>query len=170
MGFALGSGSGRVQQLFVARTVKPATRRFAMNRMMFFGLVVAMLAGCAGGPPRVEHSETLDRYLDYAGEPIDRATSFRLDSWELVGRDRIVLWTGVNEAYLVTVWDTCRDLQFTQHIRVVTGIDNQISRFDKVMVGRDTCPIKEIRPIDVRQMKADQAADRAQQKGEKGEP
>ena len=74
-----------------------------MKPMRAFGLVVAMLAGCAGGPPRVEHSETLDRYLDYAGEPIDRATSFRLDSWELVGRDRIVLWTGVNEAYLVTV-------------------------------------------------------------------
>ena len=141
-----------------------------MKPMGAFGLVVAMLAGCAGGSPRVEHSETLDRYLDYAGEPVDRATSFRLDSWELVGRDRIVLWTGVNEAYLVTVWDTCRDLQFTQHIRVVSGIDNQISRFDKVMVGRDTCPIKEIRPIDVRQMKADRAAERAQQKGEKGEP
>jgi len=138
--------------------------------MRAFGLVVAMLAGCAGGSPRVEHSETLGRYLDYAGEPVDRATSFRLDSWELVGRDRIVLWTGVNEAYLVTVWDTCRDLQFTQHIRVVSGIDNQISRFDKVMVGRDTCPIKEIRPIDVRQMKADRAAERAQQTGEKGEP
>jgi len=141
-----------------------------MKPMRAFGLVVAMLAGCAGGSPRVEHSETLGRYLDYAGEPVDRATSFRLDSWELVGRDRIVLWTGVNEAYLVTVWDTCRDLQFTQHIRVVSGIDNQISRFDKVMVGRDTCPIKEIRPIDVRQMKADRAAERAQQKGEKGEP
>jgi len=141
-----------------------------MKPMRAFGLVVAMLAGCAGGSPRVEHSETLGRYLGYAGEPVDRATSFRLDSWELVGRDRIVLWTGVNEAYLVTVWDTCRDLQFTQHIRVVSGIDNQISRFDKVMVGRDTCPIKEIRPIDVRQMKADRAAERAQQKGEKGEP
>lgn len=141
-----------------------------MKPMGAFGLVVAMLAGCAGGSPRVEHSETLGRYLDYAGEPVDRATSFRLDSWELVGRDRIVLWTGVNEAYLVTVWDTCRDLQFTQHIRVVSGIDNQISRFDKVMVGRDSCPIKEIRPIDVRQMKADRAAERAQQKGEKGEP
>ena len=138
-----------------------------MKPMGAFGLVVAMLAGCAGGSPRVEHSETLGRYLDYAGEPVDRATSFRLDSWELVGRDRIVLWTGVNEAYLVTVWDTCRDLQFTQQIRVVSGIDNQISRFDKVMVGRDTCPIKEIRPIDVRQMKADMSAARAEQKAGK---
>ena len=78
-------------------------------------------------------------------------------------------WTGVNEAYLVTVWDTCRDLQFTQQIRVVSGIDNQISRFDKVMVGRDTCPIKEIRPIDVRQMKADMSAARAEQKAGKKE-
>jgi outer membrane murein-binding lipoprotein Lpp len=133
-------------------------------------LAVALLAGCASGPPRVQHEEKLDRYLSYAGEPVDRANSFRLDSWELVDRDKIVLWTGVNEAYLVTVYDTCRDLEYTNHIRVVSSMGSSISKFDKVKVGRDTCPIREIRPIDVKRMKADMAAERAQHKANQQEP
>jgi hypothetical protein len=135
-----------------------------MKRIGVSGILVALLAGCAGGPPRIQSNETLDRYLGYAGEPVERAKSFRLDSWEWVDRNKIVLWTGVNEAYLVTVWDTCRDLQFTNHIRVVSGMSNTISRFDKIRVGPDTCPIKEIRPIDVKGMKADMAAAREESK------
>jgi hypothetical protein len=141
-----------------------------MKRIGVLGILVALLAGCAGGPPRIQSNETLDRYLGYAGEPVERATSFRLDSWEWVDRDRIVLWTGVNEAYLVTVWDTCRDLQFTNHIRVVSGISNTISRFDKIKVGSDTCPIKEIRPIDVKSMKADMAAAREESRAARERP
>jgi hypothetical protein len=41
-------------------------------------------------------------------------------------------------------------------------MSTSVSRFDKVKVGRDTCPIREIRPIDVKQMKADAAAARQQ--------
>jgi hypothetical protein len=118
----------------------------------------------------VQNSESLDRYLAYAGEPVYRTSPFRLDSWEYLDRARIVLWTGVNEAYLVTVWDTCRDLQFTNHIRVVSSMGNSISRFDKIKSDGDTCPIREIRPIDVKQMKADAAAARAEKEAVKKEP
>jgi hypothetical protein len=141
-----------------------------MKKFVASGLAIALLAGCAGGPPRVQNSESLDRYLAYAGEPVDRTSPFRLDSWEYLDRARIVLWTGVNEAYLVTVWDTCRDLQFTNHIRVVSSMGNSISRFDKIKSDGDTCPIREIRPIDVKQMKADAAAARAEKEAVKKEP
>ena len=40
----------------------------------------------------------------------------------------------------------------------VTSTTNTISKFDKVRVGNDVCPISEIRPIDVKQMKADRRA------------
>ena len=33
---------------------------------------------------------------------------------------------------------------------------NQITTFDKVLVGRDRCLIRQIQPIDLRQMRADQ--------------
>ena len=138
-----------------------------MKRILAAGICAALLAGCAGGPPRVQSNETLERYISYAGEPVDRFTSFSLDSWESVDSDHIVLRTGVNDAYLVTVWNTCPDLRFANTIRVVSTMSSSISRFDKVKVGRDTCPIREIRPIDVRQMKADIALAKLQKKQEK---
>jgi hypothetical protein len=121
-------------------------------------ILVAMLAvGCASGPQRVRSDDTLAQYLDYTGEPVRSFTAFRLQSWQPLARNRLILWTGVNEAYLVTVWDSCPDLQFANSIGV-TSTGSQVTTFDHVRVGRDRCPIQAIRPIDVRQMKTDRAA------------
>jgi hypothetical protein len=65
----------------------------------------------------------------------------------------------MNEAWLLRVWDNCPDLMFVNGIRV-TRTGSTISRFDKVMAGRDACPIQEIRPIDTARMKADRKAAR----------
>ena len=130
-----------------------------MKYSSLIALAALLVAGCTSGPPRAQTNATLERYVGYIGEPIDRFTAWRLDSWESISRDQLVLRAGVNEAYLVTVWDTCPDLNFANRIRVVSW-GSTISRFDKVRVGRDTCPIREIRPIDVKQMKADLAADK----------
>jgi hypothetical protein len=70
-----------------------------------------------------------------------------------------VIWTGINEAWLLKVWDNCPDLNFATAIRV-TQTGRSISRFEKVIAGRDTCPIEEIRPIDVARMKVDRKAAR----------
>ena len=117
------------------------------------------LAGCAtnGGLAKIQGERAEFRYADYAGEPIDEFRSFRLDGWTPVARDQLVVWNGVNDAYLIKVWNTCRDLQFANFVGV-TSTTNTISKFEKVRVGQDTCPISEIRPIDVRQMKADRRA------------
>ncbi len=115
---------------------------------------MGVLAGCAAGPARVEANETLERYLAYAGEPVRQFNSFGLHGWTPLARDRLLLWTGVNEAWLITVWDTCRDLDFANAIKV-TSTASSISSFETVRVGRDRCPIREIRPVDVRAMKAE---------------
>jgi len=128
-----------------------------MKRIPIVILIAMLAAGCASGPQRVRSDDTLAQYLEYAGEPVRGFTSFRLQSWQPLARDRLILWTGVNEAYLVTVWDTCPDLQFANSI-AVTSTASQVTTFDHVRVGRDRCPIRAIRPIDVRQMKADRAA------------
>jgi len=130
-----------------------------MKQLLTLVMTALLTVGCAGGPRRVDGDRTI-QYLDYAGEPVRGFTSFRLQSWQPLSRNRLILWTGVNEAYLVTVWDSCPDLQFAHSIRV-TSTGSQITTFDHVKVGRDRCPIEQIRPIDVRQMKADRAADAA---------
>lgn len=100
-------------------------------------------------------------YANYAGEPIERFTAFDIDGWTPVDRNRVVLWTGVNEAFLVKVWDNCRDLQFADAI-AVTRTASSVSRFESLRVGADRCPISEIRRVDVKQMRADRRAARAQ--------
>jgi hypothetical protein len=119
-------------------------------------MIVFVTAACVGGPRRIEGDRAI-QYLDYAGEPVRGFTAFRLQSWQPLSRDQLILWTGVNEAYLVTVWDSCPDLQFAESIRV-TSTGSEITTFDQVRVGRDRCPIEKLQPIDVRQMKADRAA------------
>ncbi len=133
-----------------------------MKHLVMLVLTVLFAVACAGGPRRNTNDDAI-AYLDYAGEPVRGFTSFRLQSWQPLSRNRLVLWSGVNEAYLVTVWDSCPDLQFAQSIHV-SSTGSQITTFDHVNVGRDRCPISQIRPINVRQMKADRAADRASRK------
>ena len=135
-----------------------------MKQLVMLVLTALLVAGCAGGPRR-NTDEVAVSYLDYAGEPIRSFTSFRLQSWRPLSRNRLVLWAGVNEAYLVTIWNGCPDLQFANAIQV-SSTGSQITTFDHVEVGRDHCPISEIRPINVRQMKADRAADAASRKGQ----
>lgn len=131
-----------------------------MNAKVILACVAALsVGGCATTLTRM-HADGISKYVDYAGAPVDRFTAFRMDGWEAVGKNKLVLWTGVNDAYLLTVWDTCRDLQFAQRIGV-TSTAHEVSRFETVRVGHEHCPISEIRPVDIKRMKADRAAAKA---------
>lgn len=120
-------------------------------------LAIPLLVACASGLSRLGDDGFRVRYADYAEESVERFTAFRLDGWTPVSRDSLVVWNGPNEAYLLKVWDTCRDLQFADRIGV-TSTTRTISKFEKVQVGRDSCPIEDIRRIDVKHYKADRAA------------
>ncbi len=108
----------------------------------------ALLAACKTAPD-------LD-YSDYAGEPVK---SFYLsaggaDGWHAVSKDQVVVWAGFNKAYLLNIAGYCPDLMFVQSIGL-TSHGSTVDKFEKVLVGRDRCLIKEIRPIDTKQMRED---------------
>jgi hypothetical protein len=123
-------------------------------------VIAAVLAGCAGTVTKATGEQADMRYRDYAGEPIDRFTAFSFDSWTAVSRNQLVVWTGINDAYLLTVWDHCDNLQFAERI-AVRRTGSSVTKFDSVQVKDQRCPISEIRRVDVKQMKADRAALRA---------
>jgi len=129
-----------------------------MKKLLCGFILVLSLAACGSGLARRD-GESL-RYVDYAGEPVTQITAMRgVDGWTPVSRNQLVIWTGINEAWLLKVWDNCPDLTFVNGIRV-TRTGSTISRFEKVIAGRDSCPIEEIRPIDTMRMKADRKAAR----------
>lgn len=109
-------------------------------------LIATLLAGCATNP-KLE-------YTDYVGEPVKSFYLDNFDGWTPVSKDQLVVWTGINKAYLLTVTGYCPDLKFANTV-AVTSTANTVDKFEKVLVGRDRCFIKEIRPVDTKQMKAD---------------
>ena len=122
-----------------------------------------LLAGCASTLAHI-NAPKLD-YREYAGEPVKSFDLYHFDGWSPVSKDQLVVWSGINEAYLISVKGYCPNLQFANTI-AVTSTANQVDKFEKVIVGRDKCFINEIRPIDTKQMKADRKLINEQRKQE----
>lgn len=126
-------------------------------------LVLPLSSACVTG--LAHKDEGSPNYVDYAGEPVDTARiRGRVDGWRLVSRNQVVIETSVNEAWLLKVWDTCRDLTFANAISL-EGSGHLGGWFDTVRVADITvlvederCQITEIRAVDVKQMKADRKA------------
>ena len=132
-----------------------ATSLFKRAAPALAGVVSALLAGCATGPK-------LD-YTDYAGEPVKSFYMNNFDGWTVISKDQVVIWSGMNRAYLLTLTGYCPDLQYANAI-AVTSTGNTVDRFEKVIVGKDRCFINEIRPLDTKQMKEDRKLMREQMK------
>jgi len=123
---------------------------------------VALLSGCAATLKKL--SEPKLSYTEYAGEPVKSFYMKNPDGgWSPVSKDQLVVWSGINEAYLIKVAGYCPDLMFAQAIGV-TNSAGTVDKFEKVIVGHDKCFIEEIRPIDTKQMKEDRKLIKEQQK------
>jgi len=123
---------------------------------------------CSGIPRRESDQETLDRYTKYAGPPVDHITYLgRYDNWQPVGQYQLVLWTGINDAYLITVASPCENLLFAQRIAITQTANTIYSKFDAIRVRHWRCQITEIRPIDYLKMRRDLREQHAQEKAAK---
>ncbi len=112
-------------------------------------LPLLALTACAAFKNRESDADQLARYMDYAGESIESFTLLGgVDSWQSLGSNRLIVRSGVNKAYLLTVAEPCTDLDFANAISL-TSTGSTVSRgFDSVRVGRERCQITDIRPVD----------------------
>jgi hypothetical protein len=137
-----------------------------MKTLTAFIFAAVLASGCAttgnGGIERTNGERLLDKYEPYVGEPVNSFTALRQDSWQPISRTQLVLWTSINDAYLLTVDNTCPELQFAQTVGV-TSTTSSISTLDSVLVRGHRCPIRQIQPIDIRRMKADRNAREAEE-------
>jgi uncharacterized protein DUF6491 len=128
-----------------------------MKNMLALALVAVLAGGCATGMSRTRGDQVMDRYEPYLGEPIRSFTAFHPQNWQPVNRNQLIVWTSMNDAYLLTIWDNCPELMYKNAVRV-SSTGSQISTFDHVIVGRDSCPISKIQPIDMRAYRQDRDA------------
>jgi hypothetical protein len=125
-------------------------------------IAMALLAvACSGIPQRKNDQQLQEQYLQYAGTPIHQFTYLsHYDSWHALSRTQLVVWTTMNDAYLLTVREPCINLQFTQRIGLSNTAGTVNNGLDFVLVDHDRCQITEIRPIDYKKMRADMRKDK----------
>lgn len=142
-------------------------------------LAVTLLAACASSPPPAAPSPSTSavatqpppahqprgelparaRYLPYVGAPIDHFNWMgHIDSWEPLSDSELVVFVGVNGAYLLTVWSPCGvpGLPWVHSVALTRSIGGSVyARLDSVRVEHMNCPISEIRPIDYQRLRQD---------------
>jgi hypothetical protein len=126
-------------------------------------LALSLLAACTTSTQREMAREVLSNYSSYTGEPVSQFSMHtRFDGWTAVDNEHVLVHTNVNETYLLEVAPTCFDLPFTNTLGVTSKFPNTVqSGFDSIRVGRDTCRILQIRPVNWKQMKQDLAEARS---------
>jgi Family of unknown function (DUF6491) len=112
-------------------------------------LIPALLTACSTFGSRERDEQTLERFLDHAGPPVrDFSYLGGINGWTSLDREHVVVYTGVNDAYLLTVAPPCNDLNFANRIGLTSTGSTVSARFDSVIVDGLRCQILQIRPVD----------------------
>jgi hypothetical protein len=127
-------------------------------------VAAALLASCSGIPLKQREAAELARFEAYAGKPVDHFTWLtHYEGWEPISPNKLVVWTDINQAYLVTVFHPCTDLMFARRIGLTASADTVYAHFDKIRADGWTCIIDTIQPVDYRRMQHDLRAQHAAQ-------
>jgi hypothetical protein len=118
-------------------------------------LAVAALTACSSIPPAERNAQLLSRYSEYAGP---RVSDFRyyghFQSFQPLGRDKLFVRTGVNDAYHIRVFP-CFNLEYATRVGITSSLGAVRSGFDDVIAEGERCRISEIRPVNYKQLRAD---------------
>ncbi len=115
--------------------------------------------GVAHADTRATQQENLDKYTPYLEAPVEDFRFWSLYKWQLVGPQKVVVWSTVKDAYLLTVEKPCPKLEWADGIGLTSQQSHRISRrFDFVTLKNDRCRIEKIEPIDTVRMNEERRA------------
>jgi hypothetical protein len=131
-------------------------------RLLLAATLTTLLAACASAPYVQRTSERQAAYAAAAGAPVRHFRFFTLYSWEPLSDSQLAVYTKPNEAWLLDLGGGCQDLAFVNSIGLTSNINEVMVGFDKVLTGRRNfpCTISQIRPVDVKSLKAVQQRQR----------
>lgn len=120
------------------------------------------LAGCSSVPYAQRQQQREAAYVAAAGTPVTSFHFFTLWSWEPLGDRAVAVYTRPTQAWLLDLDGACQNLQFTQAIGLTSSAGQVSTRFDKVLTGQRymPCTIMQIRPVDLKQLRIAQEAQR----------
>lgn len=123
----------------------------SMVAVLFCG--VLLLAGGAHAETPETQKRNLERFMPYLQKPVEQFRFWSMHKWQLVGPDKVVVWTTINDAYLLTVDAPCSRLQWASDNGVTSQASHKVMRrMDSVIADDDRCRIVEIQPVDYKRM------------------
>ncbi|MBL8242593.1 MAG: hypothetical protein JNL89_00285 [Rhodanobacteraceae bacterium] len=124
-------------------------------RVVAMACLATVLGACASGAEyRAKQDARLATYERFAGAPVKQIRMYTgLDHWDALAPDRLVVFLGVNRAYLLSLRAPCSGLEFQQAIGISSSNGVIHARFDKVTYEHQVCYIEEIRPVDYKGLK-----------------
>jgi len=121
----------------------------------FLSLAMAMALGACSNPGPLKRMEArLAEVESVSGEPVKSFHFWRLDSWEPLGRKHVLVHTQINEGWLLGIDEPCPGLEFAVGIGLSSTNNRVYGRFDDVLFDDQRCRISEIRPVDVKALRA----------------
>ena len=134
-------------------------------------VAAAFLASCSGIPLKQREAAERNRFETYAGKPVDHFTWLtHYDGWEPISPDQLVVWTDINQAYLITVFHPCTDLMFARRIGLTSTADTVYAHFDDITAEGWRCIINTIQPVDYLRMQRDLREQHEAEKKAQGAP
>lgn len=100
----------------------------------------------------------LAEFERFAGAPVESMPFWRLQSYEALGTEAVVVWTAINTAWLIKVLPPCTDLPWAKAVGLSSTLHKVNARFDHVIAGGDRCNIASIQPVDYKAMRAERKA------------
>jgi hypothetical protein len=142
--------------------VSESARAMAMKwKAMTVAVLLSLALGAcvSSGEYRERQDAELARFEAHAGKPIKQIRTFQgIDRWQSLSPEKLVIWTSVNRAYLLTLRAPCSGLEFQQTIGISSSNSIIDRHFDKIYFENQVCFLAEIRPVDYKAMKQDRRA------------
>ena len=126
-------------------------------------LALASLTACATN--RMSDTDRLALYEAHAGEPVKQIRNHNAMGWDRIDDQHVVLSMRPTESWLLRVSGPCLDWGSASPVlRLSSSGAYVMAKFDRILTDGSpvSCRIEEIRPVDVKAMRAAQDAGTAQ--------
>ncbi|RMH94409.1 hypothetical protein EBB59_01565 [Lysobacter pythonis] len=125
-------------------------------------LALVALSSCAG-MPRESDTDRLARYLAHAGKPVSSISYYTSSTgFDVIDDEHVLLMQGSSRNWLLRVSPPCLRYDAASPVLLVTSQMGQLSvNFDAVTSSSQPdmrCPIREIRPVDLKAVRAGEKA------------
>lgn len=120
----------------------------AIVKAVYFMMIGTLLAACASNADKPTVERLLQEKGLVKGESVDRVYQFRINGWQALNEQNLILEAGVNDQYLITLRSFCLNLERAFSIGVTSRMSS-VAKSDQIIVqepggGREHCNIDEI--------------------------